>query len=226
MCFSVTDDESSGLCGFLNVIVHSASGLKHSLSKGSRFSLEKDGSAKLHVASPLSLPPSFSLSASREDSWRGAGGIKVGHCVQAAINVSLVFSDLWYLYAFCHKWYFLVEYHKVFQRKALKQWGSGAGDYKAKRKGLLVCIQISSDKFQQVRTPRTVQFHIGSWVKPVLLLLTRLILLPGGGFLWIFCQQSQNASLPGLYRAELEWGEEPLYENSPEICICSQNITQ
>lgn len=28
-----TDDESSGLYGFLNVIVHSASGLKQSLSK-------------------------------------------------------------------------------------------------------------------------------------------------------------------------------------------------
>lgn len=99
--------------------------------------------------------------------------------------------------------------------KTWKQWDSGAWEFKGKRKGLVVCFQISSDKFQQVKTVRTLQFHIGSWVKPVLLSLTRLILLPGGGFLWLFCQQSQDACLPRLYRAQLEWGEELLYDNSP-----------
>lgn len=87
MCFffCVTDDESSGLCGFLDVIVHSATGLKHSLSKCSRLSLEIimqlscESCTLCHLRVNPQSPscPSLPLSL-RLPAGRAAGGVRVG----------------------------------------------------------------------------------------------------------------------------------------------------
>lgn len=44
-------------------------------------------------------------------------------------------------------------------------------------------------------------------LKLLVLLPTRPLLLSGGGFLRLLCQQSQNTCVQRLYRAQLERGE-------------------
>lgn len=64
-------------------------------------------------------------------------------------------------------------------------------------------------------------------LKLLLLVPTRPLLLSGGGFLWLLCQQSQNPSVQRLYRAQLERGERKsmIHLQYPLLCVCQNGTT-
>ena len=205
-----TDDESSGLYGFLNVIVHSASGLKQSLSKWiillfltiNHLTDNSSGYTWCHIIQTHLLPPPHPLLLSLS-AGRAAAGEQVGLArntvykpPQICLSQTAARSDstLWSLpqkvstspLLFLLFLNVLSNFRAVMTpERAESEPAAGCRHRRLAQYSRQTCLNQLVDV--------NLKFLVSFWFfseKYLCFVPTRPLLLPGGGFLRILCQQS------------------------------------